>query len=89
MTGRRGFAEWKGQPVMVSFPGGNIHRDYGVLEEVNEWGLVLRSNQRIVWRTEAGEFTGHDVRQVPEFRPWQMISSVRMLEPEERKDRGF
>jgi hypothetical protein len=89
MADRRGFAEWEGHPVMVFYTGGNIREDYGVLEEINEWGLVLRSYQRIVWGTPQEESGGQDMRQVSQFRLWRMISSVRVLEREEREARGL
>jgi hypothetical protein len=87
------FEDWEGEAVQVSYPGGSIPADYGVLEEVNEWGLVLRSRRRLTWPDPtAGEehgLGGQDVRLVSEFRPWHVISGVRVLEPEEREGHGL
>jgi hypothetical protein len=76
MTERREFLTWEGEAVQVFYPGGNIPADYGVLEEVNDWGLVLRSR-----RTE--------LREVSEFRPWHVVGGVRLLEEEQRKAHGL
>src|SRR3712207_8860460 len=48
MTDLRGFAEWEGQPVKVSYPSGaSPPTDYGILEEVMEWGIVLNHSTTI------------------------------------------
>jgi hypothetical protein len=94
---RVAFADWVGEAVVVFYPGGAIPADYGVLEEVNDWGLVLRHPRRISWPSAhpPDETTGRpapgeqDLRHVAEFRPWHMISGVRVLEPEEREGHGF
>jgi hypothetical protein len=94
---RVAFADWVGETVVVFFPGGAIPAEYGVLEEVNDWGLVLRHPRRISWpsadtpdeTTGRGARGGQDLRNVTEFRPWHMISSVRVLEPEEREAHGL
>ena len=91
MTERRVlFADWVGQAVMVFYPGGNIPVDYGVLDEVNDWGLVLNHPLRISWPTGGLEDPSEqDVRYVSEFRPWHMVSGVRLLEPEEKRSLGL
>jgi hypothetical protein len=85
------FADWIGQAVVVLYPGGMMPADYGVLEEVNDWGLVLRSTRTISWSTEESEFGGQEdfVRSVLEFHPWHMVSRVRVLEPEEKEAHGL
>jgi hypothetical protein len=47
--GRVDFADWVGEAVMVFYPGGAGPVEYGVLEEVNDWGLVLRRGRWIHW----------------------------------------
>jgi hypothetical protein len=91
------FADWVDEAVMVFYSGGSIPADYGILEEVNDWGLVLRHLRRISWSSAAppDEATGRlgaggeDLRSVDVFRPWHMISGVRVLEPEEREAHGL
>jgi hypothetical protein len=90
MTDRRGFAEWEGKAVQVYYTGGKTPADYGVLEEVNDWGLMLRlSSRRISWPGEVEGGSYEDHRDVSEFRPWHMVSRVRVLEPEEKEGHGL
>ena len=88
--GHVAFADWVGEAVMVFYPGGNIPEEYGVLEEVNDWGLVLTRSLWISW-PEGGPGGPRDraLRRVSEFRPWHMVSGVRVLEQEERKHHGL
>jgi hypothetical protein len=93
MADRRGFAEWEGNPVILNESGSEV----GLLEEVTDWGIVLDRPKgiRLSRKYEQGSrfdviTTGHQVeRQVSEFRPWHTISSIRLLEPEEREEHGF
>ncbi len=76
--GRAAFAEWVGHAVRVD---GERAR----LEEVTEWGVVVRVERGITWgNPETGEGYGQAVRSVSEFRPWAKIDSIRRAEPEER-----
>jgi len=76
------FAQWEGNYVQVSPSSIDDLSDTGQIEEVIEWGLVLRLQRRISW----GEGR-QDSRMVSEFRPWHSITAVRVLEPEEREER--
>jgi hypothetical protein len=87
--GRVVFADWVGEAVIVLSLGGRSHADYGILEEVNDWGLVITYRRLITWATETGEWGGQDERHISELKPWHMISSVRVLEPEEKEARGL
>ncbi len=96
MTDRRGFAEWEGQPVMVDHlgmriePGHEYSSDHGILEEVNEWGLVFNHPRYIPALDAVGEErSAGGWRTVSEFLPWHRIISVRPMEPEEREARGL
>ena len=97
MTDLRGFAEWEGQPVKVSYPSGaSPPTDYGILEEVMEWGIVLnhsttiqlRKNARVSAQDDQENSTGVG-RQVSEFLPWHRINSIRLLEPDEKEAYGL
>jgi hypothetical protein len=87
--GRVVFADWVGEAVIVLSLGGRSHADYGILEEVNDWGLVITYRRLITWATEAGEWGGQDERNISELKPWHIISSVRVLEPEEKEAHGL
>jgi hypothetical protein len=97
MTDLRGFAEWEGQPVKVSYPSGvSPSTDYGILAEVMEWGIVLnhsatiqlRKNARVSSQDDQENSTGVG-RQVSEFLPWHRINSIRLLEPDEKEAYGL
>ncbi len=91
------YGEWVGLPVMVN------GADVGVLEEVNEWGIVLRTPYTAWWRTaeltpemtedvpeDETHYSIKEIRRVsPVFRPWQMVSEIRVLEPDEAEAQGF
>jgi len=77
-----GFAQWEGKDVKVSPGARDDFSDSGKLEEVTEWGLVLHLRRLISW----GEGGGQALRMVSEFRPWNSIMTVRVLEPEEQED---
>lgn len=85
MTGQRtAFADWENKAVAVTSPG-HDKEELGVLEEVNDSGVVLQFGRWITVRPEkrgnAGDYTSpNDFRHVSEFRPWHMIASIRMLE---------
>ncbi len=88
---QKDFVHWKGEAVTVFYPGGQIYADYGTLEEVTDWGVVLRSRRSISW-APPGAVEGQaerDVREVSEFRPWSVISGIRLLEPEEKESHGL
>jgi hypothetical protein len=95
MTDRRGFAEWEGQPVKVSYPGGSSPpAEYGILEEAMNWGVVLNHSITIEVRVKSRaddwtEYSSEVGRQVSEFLPWHRINKIRLLEPEEREQRGL
>jgi hypothetical protein len=76
------FAQWEGKYVKVTPSSIDDFSDKGQIEEVTEWGLILRLQRRISW----GEGR-QDSRMVSEFRPWDSITAVRVLEPEEREER--
>jgi hypothetical protein len=87
------FADWQGENVMVNLVNGDA--PVGVLEEVNDWGLVLRSEVGIWWTPDEppddeGFIRSKQVfRTVSEFYPWTMVGSVRVLEPDESVERGL
>jgi hypothetical protein len=88
--GRMDFADWVGEAVMVFYPGGAGPAEYGVLEEVNDWGLVLRRDRWIHWAPRGpDERRESDFRTVYEFHPWHIVNSVRVLEPEEQEYHGL
>ncbi len=96
MTNRRGFAEWEGQPVIVDHfgirvePGHQYTSDYGILEEVNQWGVVFNHPRYIPGLDAVGEEHGAGGwRTVSELLPWHRIISVRPMESEERETHGF
>jgi hypothetical protein len=91
MTGRRLFGNWVGEAVEVSSSGGRRIPGYGVLEEVNDWGLVLRHSRNIQWSSTGSSenYNQQDLRNVSEFLPWHTISGVRVLEPEEKESHGL
>jgi hypothetical protein len=92
MTDRRvPFADWVGEAVELSSSGGKRIPEYGVLDEVNDWGLVLRHRRNIQWSSTGSSenYDQQDLRDVPEFLPWHTISGVRVLEPEERESHGL
>jgi hypothetical protein len=92
MTDRRvPFADWVGEAVELSSSGGKRIPEYGVLDEVNDWGLVLRHRRNIQWSSTGSSenYDQQDLRIVPEFLPWHTISAIRVLEPEERESHGL
>jgi hypothetical protein len=91
---RMDFADWVGQPVMLN------GQDVGLLDEVNDFGIVIRAVYPIWWRTpESLEGDGlegeiyyretHVERVVSLFRPWHTISDIRVMESDEREAHGF
>jgi hypothetical protein len=84
------FADWEGEAARVFYPGGDAP-DVGVLEEVNDWGLVLRRGRWLSWSKKEGSRVQKDseFRHVAEFHPWHMVSGVRLLEPEEKEEYGL
>lgn len=88
------FADWVGEVVRVHY-GGQQYPDYGHLEEVNEWGLVLRHNRNLSWpdreKTDeyGNEIETYEQREVAELIPWRVIAGVRVLEPEEKAAYGY
>jgi hypothetical protein len=85
------FADWVGEAVELSSSGGKRIPEYGVLEEVNDWGLVLRHRRNIQWSSTGSSesYDQQDLRNVSEFLPWHTISGIRVLEPEERETHGL
>lgn len=87
---RATFEQWTGEVVAVRSVHDSQAFTGGVLEEVNAWGIVLRHIRRIATgpaeQTSYGGWTqpGED-REISEFFPWHMVSSIRILEPEERE----
>ncbi len=87
MADQRGFAEWEGRPVMLN----ESDSEVGLLEEVTNWGIILNGTKAIRVPREHEKGALYDVhtaeqveRRVSEFRPWHTISSIRLLEPEEK-----
>jgi hypothetical protein len=93
MNERNRFVDWVGETVMVNMTHGGA--PVGVLEEVNDWGIVVRSDQDIWWQPiqepdeEGYVQTKQVVREVSEFYPWPMVVSVRVLELDEAAARGY
>jgi hypothetical protein len=89
-AGRVVFADWVGRPVEVRTVHGEWP-EYGVLEDVSDWGVVLRTRRTIAWgpTDEFGTSENQEDRQVADFRPWHMVVSVRVLEPEEAAYHGW
>ena len=94
MDGRRIlFRDWEDEQVAITFANGNTMA--GVLEEVNELGIVANSRQSIWWTTETVPdeegytHTKHVDRQVQEFYTWATIASIRLMEPDEAEAYGL
>jgi len=89
------FAEWVGENVMVVLNNGNAQA--GKLEEITEYGVVVRAMQGIWWTPaddpgpdeEGYVRSKHVNRLVSELYPWSSIFNVRILEPDEAVERGF
>lgn len=64
---------------------------YGKLEDVSEHGIVLRSSKEVSWggRMKSGRQRNNETRTVSEFYPWHVVAKIRVLEPEEREERGL
>jgi hypothetical protein len=85
---RVAFADWVGKAVAVESSSRHVVQTYGQLEEVNDWGLVLRHRTRVTWPSAESPEESHDHqdwREVSEFRPWHTVGGVRVLEPEEKE----
>ncbi len=89
------FADWEGENVMVNLVNGNAPA--GLLEEINEYGIVVRTGEAIWWTLDdepdeegyTHARTKHVTRLVSAFFPWNVIYNVRVLEPDEAVERGF
>jgi hypothetical protein len=93
MSERSRFVDWVGETVLVNMTHGGT--PVGILEEVTDWGIVLRSDQELWWEPdqepdeEGYTQMKHVVREVSEFYPWPMVVSVRVLEQDEAEGRGY
>ena len=75
---------WKGQGVAIDRPG-IPYPEFVRLEEVNEFGIVVRSSSRVRWGgyDDEGQHNKMEDRLVSKFYPWHLVNGFRLQEPEE------
>ena len=77
----RTLRSWRGHEVMVHIRGMK-HNAGGILDEIGDWGVVLRHPSGTRWGAER-------ISHVPDFSsfyPWSSVISIRFVESEEEAD---